>query len=374
MKENNNRLQFLDCLRFFAALSVIIQHIFERLSPQFGWFSSNYFQFGVFGVSLFFITSGFIIPVSIEKHQSIKKFAISRIYRLYPLFLTTLVLKTSLILNGTIRGVDPTLTVVLANITMMAKFIGQPLIEMSFWTLNLEMAFYILVAILFKMNILQHSVKIALVALSGALAIGVVAIYLLNLFAGGMLLSYYLATMFVGTVYYRNMKGLVSNNTLWFTISFAIIVLTINAYLTFGHRTPTPTLFGGDSFWPVFNAIFLAYALFTLAYIFRSASYPKIFAYFGTISYSLYLNQGIVIRLVLPAIASPILSATATIAITFIISAFTYKYIELPFINRSRKIIKRMAQEPALATTSDVIAQEAEAASMVVEPETVKNP
>lgn len=369
MEKNNNRLQFLDCLRFFAALSVIIQHIFERLSPQFGWFSSHYFQFGIFGVCLFFITSGFIIPVSIEKHQSIKKFAISRIYRLYPLFLASLILKTSLILNGTIRGVDPTLTVVLANISMLAKFIGQPLIEMSYWTLNLEMAFYIMVAILFKLNILQHSVKLALTALCGVLFIGVVPIYLLHLFDAGMLLSYYLATMFVGTVYYRNMKGLVTNKTLWLTITFALFVLFINSFLTFGKRVPDPSLFGGDRFWPVVNAISLAYILFTLGYLFRSKSYPKVFVYFGTISYSLYLNQGIVIRLVLPAIASPVLASISAIVITFLISNYTYKYIELPFINRSRKIIKRMGQDITLVS-KDIISEEAK--RVAVEPKTIE--
>lgn len=352
MEKNSNRLQFLDCLRFLAALSVIIQHVFERSSAQFGWISSNYFQFGVFGVSLFFITSGFIIPVSIEKHQSIKKFAISRIYRLYPLFLASLILKTVLILNGNIHGVDPSFMVILANVTMLAKFIGQPLIEMSYWTLNLEMAFYIIVAVLFKLNMLQHSVKLALIALFGNLSIGVIAIHFLHLFNGGMLLTYYLATMFVGTVYYRNMKGLVSNKTLSLTIIFSLFVLFTNAYLTFGDHPSNPKLFGGDSFWPVVNAIALAYLLFTLGFIFRSKSYPRILTHFGTISYSLYLNQGIIIRLVMPAIASAMLSSIAAIAVTFLISNYTYKFIELPFINRSRRIIKRMGQQEESSAAS----------------------
>ncbi|HEY4206396.1 MAG TPA: hypothetical protein VGM31_06285, partial [Puia sp.] len=52
------RLEFLDFLRFMAAMSVLIQHACEKVFPSFAYFTTHYFQFGVFGVSLFFLCSG----------------------------------------------------------------------------------------------------------------------------------------------------------------------------------------------------------------------------------------------------------------------------------------------------------------------------
>src|SRR6186713_1339102 len=82
-----NRLEFLDFLRFIAAFSVLIQHACEKVFPAFAYFCTHYFQFGVFGVTLFFLCSGFVIPVSLEKSHSLKKFWINRVFRLYPLYL-----------------------------------------------------------------------------------------------------------------------------------------------------------------------------------------------------------------------------------------------------------------------------------------------
>jgi len=355
MKENTKRLQFLDSLRFFAALAVIIQHTFERISPQFGWFCSNYFQFGAFGVCLFFLCSGFIIPVSIEKHQSIKKFAISRIYRLYPIFLVSLVLKISLILHGDVHGVDPSLTNILANVSMLAKFIGQPLIEASYWTLNLEMAFYIIVAILFKLNLLKHSVALAGAGLLGVSLIGIVGIHILHLFDGGWLLAFYLATMFVGTLYYRYLHHQLSKTALQASVATAIVTLVMNSYFVFGSQVPNPKNFGGESFLPVTNAILTAYLLFTVCYYFRNKSYPQLFTHLGAISYSLYLNQAIILTLVLSNIPNPVLASTLAISLTFIVSNYTYKYIEVPFINASKRIIS--APKPAENTTSKKLAK-----------------
>jgi len=65
-----SRLDFLDALRAVAALAVILQHGLELSVPGFMVWTTRNFSFGQAGVCLFFLISGFIIPLSLEKSGS----------------------------------------------------------------------------------------------------------------------------------------------------------------------------------------------------------------------------------------------------------------------------------------------------------------
>jgi peptidoglycan/LPS O-acetylase OafA/YrhL len=84
------RMVFLDALRGLAALSVFISHTAERLSPTLRQIIYTRFDLGHFGVTLFFMCSGFIIPFSLERQNSLVSFWISRTFRLYPLYWFTI--------------------------------------------------------------------------------------------------------------------------------------------------------------------------------------------------------------------------------------------------------------------------------------------
>ncbi|MBX6766364.1 MAG: acyltransferase, partial [Actinomadura rubrobrunea] len=43
------------------------------------------FDPGHYGVLVFFLVSGYIVPASLERHGSVRAFWISRFFRLYPL-------------------------------------------------------------------------------------------------------------------------------------------------------------------------------------------------------------------------------------------------------------------------------------------------
>lgn len=337
IRNEKPRLEFLDCLRFFAALAVIIQHVFERVSPTFGWFCSNYFQFGAYGVTLFFLTSGFIIPVSLEKYRSLKKFWTGRIFRLYPLFFLSLILKLTYLLITGSKSVDITAITILGNISMLAKFMGIPLIEGLYWTLNLEMAFYISVSGLFLIGMLQRSLLLAYCALGLSVVVGVVFSGILHLFDSGWMLVIYFATMFVGTVFYRCMKGVVTVNALLGVIAVTLCVLFANTYLNL-YNIGDIGEFGSKGFWPVTNALFGAYLTFSIFYCFRKRSYPKQFVYFGAISYSLYLNQAIIIAVIMSNVQNIYLSTVLAILLIFIMSHYTYTFVELPFVKLGRKL------------------------------------
>jgi peptidoglycan/LPS O-acetylase OafA/YrhL len=56
----DEKLPGLQILRFVAAFSVVLFHLFSNYRIYFG-FSKNYFAFGNHGVDVFFVLSGFVI-------------------------------------------------------------------------------------------------------------------------------------------------------------------------------------------------------------------------------------------------------------------------------------------------------------------------
>lgn len=88
------RLENIDGLRAIAALSVLVQHMFGDMlrhsgvesTPLYPYTSAwvHHFDLGRFGVVLFFLISGFVVPFSIKGNKPLRRFAISRFFRLYP--------------------------------------------------------------------------------------------------------------------------------------------------------------------------------------------------------------------------------------------------------------------------------------------------
>jgi peptidoglycan/LPS O-acetylase OafA/YrhL len=81
------QLAWLDALRGIAALCVVFDHLaYLVLQPVRNavcqWFGPD--QYGDF---VFFLVSGYIVPASLERTGSIRSFWVSRVFRLYPLYL-----------------------------------------------------------------------------------------------------------------------------------------------------------------------------------------------------------------------------------------------------------------------------------------------
>ena len=55
------------------------------------WVTHQYVNIGRFGVVAFFLVSGYIIPFSLERGGSVRRFAVGRFFRLYPLYWVSLV-------------------------------------------------------------------------------------------------------------------------------------------------------------------------------------------------------------------------------------------------------------------------------------------
>ena len=79
-------------MRGFAALCVVFDHGSTLLLLPARSFLYQWLNLGQYGVFVFFLVSGYIVPASLERKGSVRGFWISRAFRLYPMVLLALVL------------------------------------------------------------------------------------------------------------------------------------------------------------------------------------------------------------------------------------------------------------------------------------------
>lgn len=154
------RLHVLDLLRFCAASAVAAFHLFAAagvayttdpsgiVSPL-GWQASRY---GFMGVHLFFMISGFVICMS-SWGRSLAQFATSRAARLMPAYLFAVVMTASIAsLWPSAWRPAPSIFQVLGNLTMVQTMISVPNLEGVYWTLLVELKFYLLFALVVRLG------------------------------------------------------------------------------------------------------------------------------------------------------------------------------------------------------------------------------
>jgi len=172
---HERRLAWLDALRGFAALCVVFDHGSTLLLLPVRSFLYQWLNLGQYGVFVFFLVSGYIVPASLERKGSVRGFWISRAFRLYPMFLLVLVLsavayKTG---HGTVAnaGEHPA-AAVLGWLFMMQNLAAGLNVPVVTWTLSYEMVFYLLLAGLFSWGVHRRSGLYATAFAVGAVALG----------------------------------------------------------------------------------------------------------------------------------------------------------------------------------------------------------
>ncbi|MVZ65760.1 acyltransferase family protein [Sphingobacterium sp. DK4209] len=156
------RITDLDCMRGLAILLVVFYHFFSRWD-NLNLYSSDsiddffVFKYGYLGVELFFIISGFVIFLSLERSKNYITFIRNRLTRLLPLLLicsllTFLVLKAipneyfktnAIDFLPSISFIDPVFWRIFFNNSNINFIDGV------YWSLLVEMKFYLIVGALF---------------------------------------------------------------------------------------------------------------------------------------------------------------------------------------------------------------------------------
>ncbi len=399
---SGNRLAWLDVLRGLAALCVVFDHLSYYVLQPARWAIYQWFDFGNYGVFVFFIISGYIVPASLERKGSVRTFWVSRLFRLYPLYLLAVGLAVALWLVhlGGLRGAgsDPE-TSILSQLLMMSNVLAGPNLPNVVWSLSYEMIFYLVLVALFTARIhrrsswyalafaavavalggllpqayFSHSLSsprvIALVAdlamlaglaaavvlrgkprVLGAALAAVVAVALLA-FNGGWIYPWealtILALMFTGTVLYRAEQG----QYRWrhaIAVSIAVLGLAVAAGLWHIHAwgLSAQSELVWERRWV--TSLLLAGLTFGAGLAFRHVRWPRALTWLGLISYSVYLLHPLLVEVYehLPWVSGShpiwlqILLAAAFGVVLIAVSSLTYLTVERPMQNVGRRVAR----------------------------------
>lgn len=165
-----HRLTQLDALRGLAAMAVVLFHYTTRFEQLFGYATPPSFSvpWGQYGVNLFFIISGLVIFMTLDRVERPMDFVVSRFSRLYPAYWVAIALTVSITawLNLPAKF-QATPTTALLNGLMFHGLFGVPHVSGVYWTLEVELLFYALMFGLLITRQLQriYSVLLALFGL-----------------------------------------------------------------------------------------------------------------------------------------------------------------------------------------------------------------
>ncbi len=385
-----SRLTWLDALRGYAAVVVALFHLSPTVIGRERHLAMHeHFDFGRYGVLLFFLVSGYVIPMSLERHGSLRRFWVGRIFRIYPAYLLAIVAGLALAFSGWQR-LDVTLykeTVasILGHVTMLSDLLGLRTATRPMWTLTYEMVFYLIVAGLFvwgrhrdsawwaaglALTVLvagrvlpdglfagtfdgrRITAAVLLVLVTGcvaaflsgrrgpALLAGVVGIGLVLLpLLDGQPTRYatpgsssnatlMLAVMFAGTVVYRAQHGQLDRRVAAVVLTLVMVVQGINQWLLDGTQL-------------VRNCLVAAAVAgtFAIAFLLRDRAVPGFLTWLGLVSFSVYLLHMPVLAVASHFLRGRPLPLFAAFALgTLVVSWAAYHLVERPGQQLGRRV------------------------------------
>lgn len=149
---------------------VVVAHFIERTPLKDSFFFAHV-NLGQVGVVIFFVISGMVIPYSLKQgRHALAVFAVSRFFRLYPAYWFSIALAVAS--SDWFLSTPVPLSTVLINMTMLQAAVQTPDLFGVYWTLIIEMFFYVACAALFSVGLLGK----AWVRLSAAIGLLAVAL------------------------------------------------------------------------------------------------------------------------------------------------------------------------------------------------------
>lgn len=347
MAASPSRLLSLDALRGLAALAVVLFHYLPYYDKLYGHHFAlppvlaETLLFGRYGVHLFFILSGFVILMTLERTRTAGWFGLARAFRLLPALWIGIALTfvTVQLLGPEDRAVS--LGSALLNATLMHEYLGAPHVDGAYWSLVIEVTFYAWMALLFYG--LGGDWQRLRVALWLWLAISYAGVIAWKALPGSLeflikdLLFVKYAPLFIGgMVLYRGYRGRLDHRADQLLLMLAI------GHAFMAYQTP--------------YALFVAgcYAVFALAAAGRLPWLAKPpLLWLGRLSYCLYLvhqNIGYAIidlsyHLGLPGPAAVALALATAIAL----ASLMHHAVERPALSWFRQYRERKRPQPRTA-------------------------
>ena len=317
-----NKIDSIQVLRFFAAFSVMMVHL-------------PVFEFGIWGVDIFFVISGFIMMYVTENNE--KFFLLKRIFRIVPLYwiLTLGVFALAIFVPDVLNNTT-------ANIVHLIKSLffipfdknctGHFPILFLGWTLNFEVIFYFLFflsLVFFKENrMIACSIFIIIFLVFNKIFSE--KNFIFETYANDIFIEFIFG-MILFTIW-KKYKNKISTNLSNHFICLAILLVSI--FILNYYNFSRSVSYGLPSL------ILAVYFLFFLNHL----KFPKILVSLGDASYCIYLLHPYVIQffykileineydIIIELVFTLIISV-----IVFIVSLLIYKFIEFPINGSLRK-------------------------------------
>ena len=340
---SGSRVVELDALRGLAALAVVAFHYTTHYGNEVGHVGPPplSFGFGNYGVNLFFLISGFVIFMTLERTRSALDFVVSRFSRLFPAYWAAILFSAAVVYTIGMPSQRLPWEEVALDFTMIQEILGGEHLDGSYWTLQVELFFYAQMLFWFMLGQL-HRIR------------WIIGAWLVIAVAHGF------AEQHHTPVSYTLSELLIVRHIPYFAIGILFYRLRTRPEA----RLPDIALIGACllaimfAYKPVYAVVAVVctaiFALFALGYL-RGLRWAP-FAFLGTISYALYLlHQSIGFSLIWHlehrGVSSGLAALTAAIVVTALAVVLTY-LVERPamrWIRRTWKAHRERAAQRAVS-------------------------
>ena len=319
LASNYKHLDVLDFLRGIASLAVVLVHYGGLGFLGDGILTKIFYQ-GTYGVHLFFVISGMVIPLSLFNsnytltHKDFLKFILKRFIRIsLPYYVAVLLICIQHQLTG-YDGPHAKFEIMrlVHHFTYTIPFSNYTFFDPVFWSLSIEFQFYILIALLYPLFVTRNKM-LALVIYMLSLA------SCLPVFKNSNFLVFHYSPLFtVGVLLFLSHAELLPK--------FHLYLLSFGAFsLCYFHLGLAIMLAGLIGF------------MFIHFFPFKN----KVTGFLGTISYSVYLTHNFfrLFYFVFIAHFAPELTLSlkflflvCVVGLTILFASLFYKFIEKPSV------------------------------------------
>ncbi|WP_338558077.1 acyltransferase family protein [Acinetobacter sp. KS-LM10] len=341
------RYESLDWLRGLMAFAIMIYHLvsWTFFHPESGSLLGN---FGVYGVSIFFVLSGLSMAIVynhfIKDIQSSIVFFLRRVFRLLPLLWVVIIAASGLIF---LSSGEIDIYKIFINATLLFGFIAPgEYINIGAWSIGNEVFYYAFTPFIIALYA-KHK-QLGNFAVFGTILIGLY--FAFGVFDQSQKLAqqwqtyinplnnFFLYTC--GLALYYNFNEINLKKIAPFLIVAALSILAF--YPVSGDQI---NIVSG------FNRVVFALAsiALTLGFYKLEVTFPhwfsKPFSNLGEATYGVYLLHPIVFIFVNKLVENPIMSIILTSIVTIIMANISYKYYEKPFIKIGKKVTDKIGNK-----------------------------
>jgi peptidoglycan/LPS O-acetylase OafA/YrhL len=331
-----NKFIFANQLRGVAAILVVMTHYFgtffaeqdllaaRTFSPNLHlapapWVHLFELEYqGPFGVAIFFLISGFVIPYSLQK-TSTPGFLLNRILRIFPTYGVSLAAGTLAIYLsahywGQAFSYEP--KVLLANAALVHNLLNLPSMDAVNWTLSIEVKFYLLAALgtaAFFSPRLYWQLGFQAFAVWATWYCAHPPTYVL-----WMMELNYILFMLIGVLFHQHATGLIGTRALVLRS-----LLSLGVFSLAWSIGPQQSQFPAVTVW-----YYMALAVFAVCYALRARFKPaRVLDFFADISYPLYCVHSllgycllkVLLHRGLPYVAAVLLTLACAVLVAWLI-------------------------------------------------------